>query len=159
LKLGKPSRHQGVSEIIGAVILVVIVVGIYAVIFSSGLLSLTNFSNLSQSNINQQAQTRGENFVEEYAVLSASGKSVYVTVRNYGITDIQVVGVYLTSSNNPYQITSQCAGLPTTITTQADQTIACTNITTPTIATGTTYLITIISKLGTSVSSAWVAGT
>lgn len=159
MKFERAGRHQrrGVSEIVSTLLLIAIVVslGVLVFTFASGTLSsLTgNFTGL----MSNRSSAESEHFVIEQVTFCestsqsgcSSGTGANVYVRNVGAITSTLVEVYVVDQSTNTYVTT--VAISTTVSVGSVADIPYTTVTfTP--SHGNTYLISVTSNLGNSVT-------
>jgi len=143
------SRRSGISEIIGSLLMIVIVVGLSAIIFAyatNGFAGMgSNLSNLFSSSGNAIQ----ERVVVEQVTFNETGAHLGVNlyVRNDGTNPAIIADVYVTNVTASKQVTAYAPSPAKQINSGSFAIIAVTF--TPDV--GTTYALTIATQLGNTV--------
>lgn len=142
-------KKAGVSEALASVMLILIVSGLGAVLLSYGTSSFRTSEATARSLFSSKSDTLRERLTVEF-VQFASPSSITVYVRNTGQIDFTISALYVLDTSGQVLLSSS-----TSLALNPGQ---LGNVAVSfTFASGNTYLITLATSRGSSLTSSWKA--
>jgi len=148
-------KRRGISEVTGSVIMLGIVGAISALILTSGLSAVTNFSQFL-IDVDLTEEFLDERFVVEFVEFKDGTKNLDIHVRNIGLNAVTISSISIVDISSQNQIHLPDVTLSNNIIQpRTKEVIPITNATcsvnfgaSPNVCTDTTYKITLVTDRG-----------